>query len=314
MDDSQSQSQLEAGDEPALPRGLAGVAEILRRNESTLDIDPDDPAPPGDREPVVDGEADQGDEGDGEEPGLSEDGLGMQPATGDEGGDPDGPIALPLKGLAEKAGITVEELYATVVPLGGEQDESTTLGALKDQFRDYSQLDATRSAFEESRTVFENDMIRSRGELQELIKMLPEVPPALIKQAQDAYVESQDRERAALHLIKPEWKDAQAFARAQDAVLETVGEYGFKRADLDSVMDHRLTKLLWDFHVMRKRFSEANANAKKVVNPTRRKTRVRGNQQAPNKVALKTQLGQARESTSTEVKTRAVSALLASIK
>jgi len=315
MDDSQNQTQHESGQEPELPRGLAGVAELLRRNESTLDLGPGDPTPPGDDDDVVDpspGEADQGEDGGDEEPGLSEDGLGMQPATGADGGDPDDPIALRLQELAEKAGVTIKELYATVIQLGGEQDEATTLGALKDQFRDYSQLEATRSAFEESRTVFENDMIRSRGELQEVIKLLPEVPDAIVQQAQQVYAASRDKEREALHLVKPEWKDAEAFARAQDAMLETVAEYGFKRADLDAVLDHRLTKLLWDFHVMRKRFSEANASAKKVTRVSKQR-RVRGNQQAP-KVALNKQLSQARDSHSTEEKTAAVSALLGAIK
>ncbi len=313
MDDSQNQTLLESGQEPELPRGLLGVAELLRRNESTLDLSPGDPAPPGDDddEPTP-GEADQGEDGGDEEPGLSEDGLGMQPAKGTGGGDPDDPMALPLQELAEKAGVTLKELYATVVPLGGEQDEATTLGALKDQFREYSQLEATRSAFEESRTGFENDMIRSRGELQEVIKLLPEVPAAVLQQAQKVYAEARDKEREALHLIKPEWKDAEVFARAQDAVLETVGVYGFKRADLDAVLDHRLTKLLWDFHTMRQRFSEANASAKKVTKVSKQR-RVRGNQQAP-KVALNKQLSQARDSHSTETKTAAVSALLGAIK
>ena len=95
-------------------------------------------------------------------------------------------------------------------------------------------------------------------------------------------------------------------------LLETVAEYGFKRGDLDSVQDHRLTKLLYDFSVMRERFAAANAGAKKVVTVGKQR-RARSNQQAP-KTALKTQLAQARESNSTEEKTKAVAALLGQIK
>ncbi len=309
MEESNKQTQLEPGQEPELPRGLAGVAEILRRNESTLDLDPNDPQPPGE-EPAAGVEDDQVDVVDAE-PGLSEDGLGMQPAAAG-GGDPDEPIALALQELAEKAGVSLKELYATVVPLGGELHEATTLGALKDQFKDYSTLVETRDAFEEGRTLFENDMIRTRGELQELVKMLPEIPPAMVQKAAQAFADSRDQEREALHRIKPEWKDADTYARAQDAILETVSEYGFKRGDLESVFDHRLTKLLWDFHVMRERFSNANAGAKKVVTVGKQR-RTRGHQQAP-KVALKKQLAEARDSHSTETKTKAVSALLAALK
>ena len=275
---TQTQPEPGEGDQapPELPKGVAGVAEILRRaravdqGEAPAVGELGDTAelPPEAGEPDKKGDATKDDD----KPGLSEDGLGMQPAAGD-GLEPGDSITLAMQSLAEKAGITLDELFATEVPLGG-QLEATTLGKLKDDFSDYSQLQETKTAFEDQRTDFENDMIRSRAELQEIISILTAqgaIPQEMVVLAQNQLQDTKDKERAALIAIKPEWKNPEVYALAQDQILETVAEYGFTRADLDSVLDHRLTKLLHDFHIMRGRFKDANAQRKRVVTQSRQK-------------------------------------------
>lgn len=309
MSDQQTQ-QPDTGNEeqqPDLPPGVAGVAEILRRAKA---VDQGEAPPAG--EPDESGDAmppaGEPDEGNEEQPGLSEDGLGMQPAAG-EGQAPGDSIALAMQSLAEKAGITLDELFATEVPLGG-QLEATTLGKLKDDFSDYSQLQESKTAFEDQRTTFENDMIRSRGELQEVISLLAaqgEIPQEVVVLAQQTLQTTREKEHASLLAIKPEWKDPTAFAAAQAQIMETVSEYGFTRADLDSVLDHRLTKLLHDFHIMRERFASANAQTKRVIKQSRQK-RARTAKEAP-KQALQTQLDQAKTGTTAD-KVAAVSALI----
>ena len=83
-----------------------------------------------------------------------------------------------------------------------------------------------------------------------------------MQQTQQAYAA---KERQQLYNIKPEWQDPETYARVDDAIFGEVREYGFTRAEADSVMDHRLKKLLWDFHTMRNRFREANATRKREV-------------------------------------------------
>ena len=309
MSEQQTQ-QPDTGDgeqQPDLPPGVAGVAEILRRAKAVEQGDAPragEPDESGDAMPPA-GEPDKGDE---EQSGLSEDGLGMQPAAGD-GQAPGDSIALAMQSLAEKAGITLDELFATEVPLGGEL-EATTLGKLKDNYQDYSQLLETKTAFEDQRTEFENDMIRSRGELQEVISLLTaqgEIPQEVVLLAQQTLQNTKEKERAALLLIKPEWKNPEAFALAQDQIMETVQEYGFTRADLDSVLDHRLTKLLHDFHIMRERFASANAQSKRVIKQSRQR-RAKSAREVP-KQALQTQMEQAKTGTTAD-KVAAVSALI----
>ena len=279
---------------------VPAVAQLLR---DTV-LPPDDDPTAGEGEPpkplaVADeGQADEG------APGLSEEGLGMEL---DDGGDAG--ITDTLQSLAEKSGLTLEALYATEVALGDGRDP-TTLGALKDQFQDYSRLVEKTEAFDEQRLEFENNMIRSRGELQEIVKLLPPgaVTDELIAEAGRTFAETRERELTSLIKVKPEWKDPAAYALAQDQILETASEYGFNRADLQAVLDHRLIKLLHDFHTMRTRFKEANASVKRVVNASRNKRPAR-RQGAPS-TELKNQIEAATTGGSTQQKAAAIAALI----
>ena len=269
MTDTQTQTDDAGQDEPQLT-GLAGVAKLLRENPETLVGGEETPGEDG--APIIaqasaNASADQ--EHDDDDPGLSEDGLGLQPELSESGGTD--AIALALQGLAEKAGITLDDLFATVVPL--DAGTSTTLGELKDSFKDYSRLTEDKAAYEDNRTKFENEMIRSRAELQEVIAILQQdgaVPDIIYQRAATVFEESRAAELSKLVAIKPEWADPQVFGQAKDALMETVGEYGFKRSELEAVFDHRLTKLLHDFHTMRMRFKDANAASKRVIKQSRR--------------------------------------------
>ena len=229
---------------------------------------------------------------------ISAEGLGMDLPEREAG-------EMAFAELAEKAGVTVEDLYATEIPLGGDAG-LTTLGALKDSVQDFAQLDDKRTAFEDHRSTFERDMIRSRGELQEVIKLLPEIPPELVQHAQNQFADNLAKERQALYAIRPDWKDPEVFQHAQDEVFEVVKDYGFTRNDLDTVVDHRLTKLLWDFQTMAKRIAAANAGRKRVVKQSQQQ---RARKAVPA-TGLQAQLQAAKESSSTETKVGAVQALL----
>ncbi len=151
---------------------LAQVAKLLRDNPETLGNAED--APPANDEGTdargeIPAAAKPSDQVTEQRTELSEEGLGIQQP--EESGDA---VVLPmLQTLAEKAGLTLEEVYATAVPLGDGQTP-TTLGDLKDKFSNYSRLEEKTEVFELSRTDFENNMIRSRAELAEIVGMLPQ--------------------------------------------------------------------------------------------------------------------------------------------
>ena len=169
-----------------------------------------------------------------------------------------------LKELAENAGLTLDELYQLKVPMGDGRD-AVALGGLKDQLTEAVNLDATRSeAFEAERVEFENEMIRGRQELQQIVAQLPELPPGLLDSAKQAHIELIDRERAALLTVKPEWSDPETYRAARVEILGAVAEYGFGESDLGMVVDHRLTKLLHDFARLKQRVATANSRMKEV--------------------------------------------------
>ncbi len=300
---SEAQPVVKAPETDVTP--LAAVAKLLRENPTTLGESAPEARRADQDEAQERGELPAAGEGEGDdEPKFSEEGLGIEPA---ESGDA---VVMPLlETLAEKAGLTMDEIYKFEVKLG-DGLEPTTLGALKDQFQNYSKLEVKTEAFETSRTEFENNMIRSRGELAEIVSLLPEgsITDALVQQATRQYAETRTMELEALVKIKPEWADPTAYALAQSEILETASEYGFKRSDLNAVIDHRLIKLLHDFHTMRKRFSEANAGAKRVLDTSRQK-RAKTTRGAPDK-GLKDMLKQAKESPNVADKVAAVNALL----
>ncbi|MCK4866464.1 MAG: hypothetical protein KAT39_00335, partial [Alphaproteobacteria bacterium] len=104
----------------------------------------------------------------------------------------------------------------------------------------------------------------ARQELARVVELLPHVPPELIEQAQVAQLQHAERERLSLLSVKPEWRDDSVFSAAKDDMLEAIAPYGFSRGDIDQVSDHRLTKLLYDFAMLRQRVDRANASFKAV--------------------------------------------------
>ena len=171
--------------------------------------------------------------------------------------------AKTLADLAESAGIKVEDIYKLSVPMR-DGVEPMTLGALKDAATKAGDLETLSTEIDERRTTFENEMIRSRGELNAIVAMLPQIPPELVAKARDAHIDNLEVERQALLTVMPAWADDKVYGQAQADILEAVGDYGFSRTDLDLVIDHRLTKLLHDFAGMKKRIAAANAKAKEI--------------------------------------------------
>ena len=170
---------------------------------------------------------------------------------------------LAMDGLAERAGLSLEELFAVELPLGDERDP-ITLGTLKDRFTELARVDDSRNLLDEQRTSFENDMIRSKQELAAVVAQLPQLPPGLVQQALAAQQQTLDDEREKLRAIKPEWKDPETFRAAQDDILEAIAPYGFNRNDMDLIMDHRLIKFAYDHAQLKKKFAAAQAIAKEV--------------------------------------------------
>ena len=212
-----------------------------------------------------------------------------------------------LAELAESAGITLDELYKLNVSLADGRGE-IPLGKLKDDVTEGARVEEMREQLETNRSEFENEMIRARQELSVMVGLLPELPPEFIAKAKQQHIEHLDTERAALLDIKPEWADPAKFQAAQDHILTAVADYGFSRADLNMISDHRLTKLLHDFATLKERVSKANARLKEVrENAAKRPARKKADATKAQKTAT---LTDAQNSSQTRDKVAGVAQIL----
>ena len=301
-----------ADEKPPLT-GMKAVADILQTAARDQAGEADGPADDDTRPAAARGELPAPDAAPPETPaddpfdGLDPDDLSLK--------EPEAPAPLKPgtkpKTLAEAAqllGCEIGDLYKLQVPMS-DGDDAMTLGKMKDHASNAVAVEGMTVELDDRRASFENEMIRARQELNEVIGLLPAVPPALIERAQQAHIEHLDRERAALLAIKPEWRDDSVFQAAQGDILEAVADYGFSRADLDLVVDHRLTKLLFDFAGLKTRVAKANARAKEIASSQPRAGKKLSDSQR-RAAATAAAVSQSKQQQTPQSRTAAVAALL----
>lgn len=168
---------------------------------------------------------------------------------GDAGRSGDGAKPTTLKAAAERLGLSVEEMYELKIPIDdGGKAETLTLGALKDARSQVSDLETRTLAFEEEKTRQENELIRAKQELAELMRALPvgsikkETLDGIRKRAK----EHRDAEAERLLEAVPEWDDDEKKATDRAGMVEHLGEYGLPATALDANADHRWVKYMRD--------------------------------------------------------------------
>ena len=238
---------------------VQAVSQLLQAAANTEREGSGDDAP-GQR--IPEGEQSRDDAGQPDDVGeIRTDDLGLKPPA--DSGDTEKSAAL--NDLAEKAGVSIEDIYKIEIGMPGDSSP-VSLGTLKDSYQTVVEQQEKSDAFEAHRTAFENDMIKTRAEMQTAVALLGDsLPPAFIAHVRQTTAERVDRERATLLAVKPEWSDDQKFHAAREEIIGAVDEYGVTRAEVESQWDHRLIKLLWDFAQMKKRIGEAATSRKKLV-------------------------------------------------
>ncbi len=217
--------------------------------------------------------------------------------------DTDQPVTL--KDLAATLEIKASELYDVQVPLG--KGESASLGQLKDDHTKYLKLKAGQDEYEHNKTRADNEMMVARRQLEQLINIgnaNGQLTPELLAYVDDMQSETITRERAALRQAIPEWTDNQVRSTDYGSIIDLMGQYGFSKAEVENVMDHRLIKFV---HDMTKRNNVIN-NARRKKAPANT-----GSHKAPVKQSkqrtLKDKIQRAR-SGSTQDKVDAVRTLI----
>lgn len=203
----------------------------------------------------------------GNESGVETDSAGAEPKqdtqqTDDRQGETISPKTI--KDLAAAAGIELKDLFDIELSFGTETDQtSATIGQLKDAFAKGTDLDERETQVTVGRQDLENETMRARGELQELMSMI-DATPQMLERASAQYQETIQRERRALLAIVPEMKDEEVYARRHKGVQDLAGKYRITPAEIDNMSDHRAYKLLLDAVEWREQLNSADAEGKRL--------------------------------------------------
>lgn len=207
--------------------------------------------------------------------------LRGEPATpppgepGDQGAQPGQPGAgkrefKSLDDVAKVLGVDVATLYDLEVPLRTDQKERKKLGELKDYFAGQDQHSVERLAWAEQRATEQAELNRSRMELAELLRAVPQ--DKLNKEVVDAVRKKQDQvvkdeRRKTLEKI-PEWQDDDTRAREIGGMVEHLADYGLPAETLQGIVDHRMLAYVRDNWLRTVRLREALQRVQPVRTPT----------------------------------------------
>lgn len=185
-----------------------------------------------------------------------------KPDEGTEAGEtPSKPRTL--KALAELAKLEVSDLYELEIPLeaanGESEGKTVTLGQLKDSMAKQGDLETETAAFEERRTKSENELLRARQQLQEIVASLPQgsIKPEVIARMNAETEQYRKAETERLAEAIPEWDDDARRESDRAMILEHMGEYGYSAPAFDGIIDHRMVKYVRDNALRWKRMNEA---------------------------------------------------------
>jgi len=171
---------------------------------------------------------------------------------------------LDAKSLAEKLGVTVEEVYSMKFPYG-EGGDAITLGELKDAGIRARTIDQESESLSDERNSFINEQMKSRSELQNIVSMLPDgIPPELVQAANYQHQQAVQRERVSLLETIPDWRDVAVEKLAREAIATNLKQYGFQDVEISNMLDHRLVKLIHDFTRMRQKIIKPTVELQRI--------------------------------------------------
>ena len=221
-------------------------------------------------------------------------------SNGKEGG-------LTLESLAEKLDMKVKDLYDLEIPMG--DGEPMKLGMLKDLAAEAGDVKLAREQIELKKLENDNEIMAARAEMGQIVSMLGgQVTPQLLERARSEMNLMAERERRATLDAIPEWKDPDTYAREREKITDHLRGYGISQAEISTIHDHRILKMVADATRDRMKIKGALENAT-TIRQAPGKPGSTANKQAA-KAQDKAALIQRAKNGNTQSKTAAVSALL----
>ena len=159
-----------------------------------------------------------------------------------------------LAEIAERLGMDPAALYAVAIPTGRGDGSTETLGALKDRALKAQGLEVERLAWERERDGGRSELAKARAELQDLLAILPPaaLAPATLQALRDRQERARGEQMRLLLAAEPSWRDERAYQQDLASIVALAADYGFSSEDVQSVVDHRLMRLLAGYARMRR--------------------------------------------------------------
>lgn len=199
------------------------------------------------------------------EPSEGAEGHDSDAGEGSEGAAKASPKTL--EDLAKSAGLEVDALYDLAIPIGeGDQAKTLTLGEIKDIAKQASDLTVRGLELDESHAKRTADLMRDRGELQELFALLPETARTdeLREKARNIFEAKAKAERRRAREAIDGWDDDQKRLEDLEGMVEHLEGYGFEKTYLMGVLDHRMVNYIRESWQREKRMTEAMERVKQL--------------------------------------------------
>ena len=198
-----------------------------------------------------------------------------KPTEGQTEGQP--PPVETLKKAAERAGVSMKDLYAFEVPGTG-----ATLGELKDKSQEFAAAEKRRTETEASLLDAENDLLRKNQALalaqQQAGVQVTEQHLAQMDQQLAEYTAHQE---SLLVRIAPELREPERLAAFKNDLTEYLNDYGYSPAEQQTHVDARLRKERLD-HLRLKALLKDALESEKQTKPAPTKTARRSAPDARN--------------------------------
>lgn len=149
--------------------------------------------------------------------------------------------------LAGKLEMELDDLYKLELTLS-EGGDPVTVEQLKDAYANKSDHDLNVIEFEERRTQEEQQMMRVKAELQEILQALPKqaVKPEVLEKIRAKAEATNKVERQKTLEVIPEWKDPKVRETEIAAMADHLQGYGFPVHYLKQVVSHQQLKYIRD--------------------------------------------------------------------
>jgi hypothetical protein len=179
---------------------------------------------------------------------------------------------ITVKTLAEKAGVALEDIVFVEDDGDGEGPRETSYADVKRKLAGARQLESDQLAFDQQAQAQQNELLRERQELSQLVSLIPRdaIPADAAEQLQAMFTATATREAEQTLKVIPSWRDPTTMQADREDMAAYAREWGYSSAEIDAIVDHRMLNFLRYHTRLVKRVAELEKAPTRTSKRTRR--------------------------------------------